>query len=299
VQQEQQQQDSKKEFCQMIKKKQFDFSLTEIKEQGLDFTVPPPEAVTCVFCRQSIEPKGMMHPFENRIWLWLEPECVCTGAVQEKKRKEEEEKEKELQRQKKEKIEKLFQDSRLSLRFRNRTFDNFEVTDSNRKAYEISKKYAEGFEKYRERGMGLIFTGPYGTGKTHLACAIAIKLMNSGIPVIVGTLISLLEKIKQSWRDRSVDEWEVIDIYSKVDLLVIDDLGKERPSEWALEKLYSIINDRYENMMPVIITSNFSGDSFINRLTVKDNDSTGRAIQSRLNEICSGIYLDGEDWRMK
>ena len=88
--------------------------------------------------------------------------------------------------------------------------------------------------------------GSYGTGKTHLASAIANRLLSLGIPVIAGTLSTLLDKIKRSWQDVKLNEYEIMKAFFDCDLLIIDDLGKEKVTDWYLERLYSIINHRYE-----------------------------------------------------
>lgn len=75
-------------------------------------------------------------------------------------------------------------------------------------------------------------------GKTHLACSIANKFIENGIPVIYGTLINLLAELRNSYEiDNGISEMEIIKLYGNVNLLIIDDLGKEKTSEWGLEKL--------------------------------------------------------------
>ena len=72
------------------------------------------------------------------------------------------------------------------------------------------------------------------------------------------------------------------------DLLIIDDLGKEKVSEWTLEKLYYVINSRYEDCLPIVITTNYDPEKLVRRLTVKDNFETAEAIVSRICEPASG-----------
>jgi len=202
------------------------------------------------------------------------------------------------------KVEKLFKQSKLGERFKNRTFENFRVTADNKTTFETAQKYATEFEKYKNEGVGLNFNGSYGTGKTHLAAAITIDLISRGIPVIMGTTITLLGKFKEAY-NRKESESEIIDLYSRIDLLIIDDLGKERVNDWVLEKLYLIINNRYENNLPIVITTNYNIDDLIKKLTATDkygniiNSDTAEAITSRLWEICRGIEMNGLDWRKK
>lgn len=234
-------------------------------------------------------------------------ECQCEAAVNERNRKLLE----EIERQAKEevaelraefnaKVERLFKQSKLGERFKTRTFENFKVNNQNKSAYETALKYATEFEKYKKDGIGLNLNGTYGSGKTHLATAITIKLINQGIPVIFGTTITLLGKLKQSYDNEIKEsEGEIIDLYSSIDLLVIDDLGKERINEWVLEKLYLIINSRYENNLPIVITTNYNIDSLTNRLSTDKNRETAEAIASRLWEICRGVEMNFEDYRKK
>ena len=273
---------------------------------GYSFSVPEPAPEQCQFCGQSLRYIGLKHPFKKSIMVWLNPlRCTCEKAQgywkeydleQARIKTEEAEQERKLQLRKK--IERLFQQSRMGERFKERTFENYKCDGSNRKAFETAKRYAENFEQYKKDGIGLIFTGNCGTGKTHLAGAITIELLNKGVPVVFGTLISLLGKIKESY-DSDESEHKILDLYRNVDLLVIDDIGKERPSEWVVEKLYSILNERYENNRPIIVTSNYNHETLKTRLTVKDNIETADAIISRLYEICRGVVLEGEDYRKK
>ncbi len=192
----------------------------------------------------------------------------------------------------------MIRESKLGKRFESRTFKNFQVNDKNRGAYETTKQYAREFSKYKRNGTGLLLTGSYGTGKTHLAAAICHELIRGNHQPIFGTMISLLGNIKATYGDEYAEETEqqILNKYINCDLLIIDDLGKERPTEWALEQLYYVINSRYEDCKPIVITTNYA-DKLVSRLTCKDNIETAEAIVSRIHEMCVGVLMNWEDYR--
>ena len=197
------------------------------------------------------------------------------------------------------KVDKIIKNSKMSNRNLNYKFENFEVNSNNKKVYQSLKEYSEKLANSVER-KGLILVGNNGVGKTHLACSIANELIKNGIPIIYGTLINLLAELKNTYDvDNNISEMKIIKLYEKVDLLIIDDLGKEKPSEWGLEKLFTIINSRYENNLPVIITTNYDQNSLINRLSINGEIETAKSIISRLYEMCYLVKIEDRDHRIK
>ncbi len=197
------------------------------------------------------------------------------------------------------KVDKIIKNSKMSKRNLNYKFENFEVNSNNKKVYQSLKNYSEKLVNEVER-KGLILVGNNGVGKTHLACSIANELIKNGIPIIYGTLINLLAELKNTYDvDNNISEMEIIKLYEKVDLLIIDDLGKEKPSEWGLEKLFTIINSRYESNLPVIITTNYDQNSLINRLSINGEIETAKSIISRLYEMCYLVKIEDRDHRIK
>ena len=112
------------------------------------------------------------------------------------------------------------------------------------------------------------------------------------------TSSDLLLDIKKAYDDEYTKESAVLDVYKSVDLLIIDDLGKEQCSDWSVSTLYSILNDRYEDMKPTIITTNYGAEDLIRALTPKGYDNTKIvAIISRLRETSTVITMAWDDYR--
>jgi len=281
----------------------------EAKTKGYDMPEPVPEPKTCQFCGEKLHYKGLVNPFKPKsITVWIEPDrCQCDKAQaywekydQEQERIAKEKAEAEERVKMQARIDRLLGKSGIKKRFMNRTFASFEVNEVNKEAYEIAKRYAESFDSFKHKGEGLYFCGSYGTGKTHLAAAIALHLINKSVPVIFKTLIDLLAEVRKTFDDDArATEHETLELYKTVDLLVLDDLGKESPTEWSLSTFYSIVNERYEACLPVIITTNYSDADLIRRLSVRGDRTTAEAIVSRLHEVCYSVEMYWGDWRQK
>lgn len=192
--------------------------------------------------------------------------------------------------------EKLKKEANLSKRFITRTFANYNVeTPIQKNAYDKAKSYVENIDQYLEDGTGIIFVGngDVGTGKTHLACAIANELLESGYPVKVINVAKMIYQLKEDFK---------VDEYINVPILLIDDLGKETGTQWVCEMLYLIFNERYEAMKPTIITTENGLEQIKNNYVTTVNGRVidrGKSIVSRLTEDFIYISLTGEDYRQR
>lgn len=275
----------------------------------------PPEPVPCQYCGTLLYTRAF--EFGKRvIWDPAGPmRCTCPEAqadyeriLAEKKAAEIAKIEAEQEREMRERVARVIKNSGINARFLRRTFDTFELTEHNRKAYKAAKAYADTFESKRPGANnpdpgrnGLFITGGKGVGKTHLAASIANQIMSQGTAVICMTMIDLLDEIRKTF-DPAIQTTSssVLAVYKDVPLLIIDDMGKETPTEWAVSTIYNIINGRYEAFMPTIITTNYSDEQLVKRLTPpKGDEVTADATIDRLREMCAGLPMTGASWRSR
>lgn len=279
----------------------------EAMARGIRFNTPQPPDEKCEFCGRTLRHEGLALWGELIAWAPFPEECTCEKAVEKRKQEEEQERERkaaeaEAQRNQamEEKINRLLGDSGIKKRFQDRRFETFKTdTPQRKRAWKTAKAYAENWDVHYADGTGLYIEGTNGTGKTHLAAAIAMELITTRrIPVICKTASDLLADIKSAFDGEEATERQVLEVYKKVDLLIIDDLGKEQCTDWSISTLYSIMNDRYEEMKPTIITTNYNSDDLAIALTPKGFDNLKvKAIISRLREVSQVLTMAWEDYR--
>lgn len=249
----------------------------------------PISGSNCEHCQEPIKRRVIGDGF-----MTVPTFCQCAEAVKEREDKEREWQEDEARREedrKREQAKRLLAESNLGERFASRVFSTFNVSAENKDAYEAAMMFVRKFSAEETKGRGLILKGPVGTGKTHLTAAIVNNLVKSGYPCIFGNVTALLGRLRESYGGDGDNEGAIMQKYCNSSLLVIDDLGKEKSSEWVQERLYAIINHRYEHYKKVIITTN---DNF---KTLEKN--IGEAAISRLIEICDGYEVGGKDYRKR
>lgn len=148
-------------------------------------------------------------------------------------------------------------------------------------------KYVNNFAAMKKDGIGLIFHGSVGVGKTFYACCIANALIEREYSVFVTSLPELVNGMSDR-RDT------IIHILMNYSLVVIDDLGVERETEYSMEKVYEIIDARYKSGKPLIVTTNLTKDEIENPSDIKY-----KRIYDRISEMCMPIFVRGESRRKK
>jgi DNA replication protein DnaC len=160
-------------------------------------------------------------------------------------------------------------------------------------------------------GMGLLIIGKIGTGKTHLAVGITKDLVNRGVPCLFYDYRELLKQIQNSYNATvQTTELDVLRPVFETDVLILDELGAVKPTEWVWDTVSLILNTRYNNNRTTIITTNFedqpaagaNGSFSPARAATRAEtlgDRIGERMRSRLHEMCRVIKMDGEDFRQK
>lgn len=233
--------------------------------------------------------------------------CTCWEALEKAEKEKQEiretlQKEQELaaEKRRKDKIKNLFGNSGMSRRALSCKFEGYQATFDNQEALQTCNEYVKDFDIIqRNQRNGLFIVGNCGVGKSHLAYAVANALIEKNTSVICMTMIDLLLKIKSSFQSKEQTEEQILKIYEDCSLLVIDDLGKEKPTEWALQMIYTIVDRRYNALKPIIVTTNYGASELIKRFTLNDDSSTGAAIVDRLFETCNYVPITGDSFRKR
>lgn len=152
------------------------------------------------------------------------------------------------------------------------------------------RRYADQFNEMERQNMGLLLYGPVGTGKTFYAACIANALIDSGRSAKMTNFSAIINKLQESLENRQ----RFLDKLNRFDLLIIDDLGIERESEYMQEQVYNIIDARYKARRPLIVTTNISLDEIKNPKNVQR-----QRIYDRVLQMCFPVKIDGESRRRK
>lgn len=144
---------------------------------------------------------------------------------------------------------------------------------------------------------GLLLMGSVGIGKTHLSAAILRDLIERGVPCLFYEFGSLLKEIQDSYNAASQSsELQVLAPAVEAEVLVLDELGASKPTDWVRDTMMQIINSRYNDKKLTIFTTNYLD----RRHTERDEtleDRIGVRMRSRLYEMCMTVHIEGEDYR--
>lgn len=213
----------------------------------------------------------------------IEPRCLCKCQQEAYEKREQERKHREF-------LDQVSRNRSVGLpdpELWKYTFTN--DLGYNPRQMQMAKNYVQHWEEFRKDSMGLVFWGSTGTGKSFLAGCIANALLDKGIKVLITNFPRLLNRLTDL---NSGDRNAYIDSFQRFPLLIIDDLGVERNSEFSREQVYNIIDSRYRSQKPLIITTNLTLDE----LKAPDDLSRSR-IYGRILERCTPIRVNDRNIR--
>jgi len=201
--------------------------------------------------------------------------------------------------------EMLLEQANIPRRYKHCTLKNFEIHhDSHSDALKISKQF---IKNYPVQDVGLLFIGPCGVGKTHLAVAICRELIEKKrARCFFYDFRELIKEIQSTYTpDSPLTESDVLAPVFQTELLVLDELGAKRTSAWIEEIIFYIINQRYNHKKLTILTSNYldseeeedKKDSFYKKGEDSLVDRIGVRLRSRLYEMCKIVEMLGDDYR--
>ena len=149
------------------------------------------------------------------------------------------------------------------------------------------KNYVEKFPDFKEQGKGLLLYGDVGRGKTYGAASVANALLDKGYTVLMTDFTAIESIVSNVWNKQ-----EYYDALNRFSLLIIDDLGVEKKTEYTSQIVQAVINTRYNAGLPLIITTNLTGEEL-----QSPSDMVYKRIFSRLYEMCIPVKVEGKDRR--
>ena len=206
--------------------------------------------------------------------------CRCQEEVWKKRKERQEFEEKMIQ------IRRMKDASLMDSKYRDATFEAYQITETNQKVKKVAENYAEKFAEMYEQNQGLLFYGPVGAGKSYTAACIANRLLERQTPVIMTSFVKIMQNIAGR------DEGEYLEMLNSAKLLILDDLGAERTTEYAIEKVYNIVDSRSRASKPMILTTNLELAEMMDC-----QDIRYKRIYDRILETCYPVYVEGKSFR--
>lgn len=223
----------------------------------------------CTKCHQKTETE-VIHPFTGEKRK-VRCKCGCKTELDEFESRQAQE---ALERQKRI----CFAETNMM----NWTFENDDR--KNAKISDAMQNYVKHFTEFRKEGKGLLLYGTVGTGKTYYAACIANSLIDAGYSALMTNFARLTNQMQGKFEGKQ----EYIDSLNRYSLLILDDLGAERKSEFMQEQVFNIIDSRYRSGLPFIITTNLTAEEI-----KKPQDVGYSRIYDRILERCHPVNVDG------
>ena len=240
----------------------------------------PYDTKNCPHCGKEIKPFEQDLSFLGKGKRWILPACKCEQdamlAEVEKANKFQEER----------KVRELFSISDVGDRYLQATFNDFIPRQGTETATRIIKHYIANFEDFGRESV--LLWGAPGNGKTHLAAIVHNEIRAQGKVVVFVSMPDLLGKIKSTFnKSNKESEEQILKALNICDLLIIDDLGAEKTSDWVEEVIFKIIDNRYRRNKPILATSNVSPDKLGDKIGFRSYDRIVEMMQPIENKASS------------
>jgi DNA replication protein DnaC len=215
-------------------------------------------------------------------------------------------------------VQRLITQARIPARYEHCDFSDFNTDfrgadGSLEVAKLIAQKFAAGYPLEND-GRGLLFVGAVGVGKTHLAAAVLKELLRKGIPCLFCDYRDLLKQVQNSYNPSvQITEMELLRPIFETEVVLLDELGAVKPTDWVWDTVSHILNTRYNDKRTTVITTNFPDlppaptradnepiDRFKTKRAAREEtlgDRIGERMWSRLHEMCKKVEITGQDFR--
>jgi DNA replication protein DnaC len=196
-------------------------------------------------------------------------------------------------------VEEFLQAARIPRRYHDCEFENFDAIPPHQMSLQGAKTWAMRYaEEYPLSDRGLMFLGPPGVGKTHLAVATLRRLaLEKGVPCLFCDVQDLLRQLQATFdRQSGMSELDLLQPVLQTEVVLLDDLGGRQFSPWLEETLSHIVTTRYNEKRSTLVTTNYMDESPSGRgPTLKDR--IGPRVHSRLQEMCHVVRVEAQDFR--
>jgi DNA replication protein DnaC len=228
---------------------------------------------TCADCGRPLEAVTVELPLGLGPRTFAEP-CACEAVRRATEARE------RAAAAHRDRIRSLLRQSGIGRRHAGATFESFATTPASAPIVDVCRSFVAAFP---QAGRGLTLSGPAGTGKTHLAVAVTRALIERGVAAVIVNVPLLLVTFRGTFRGEHPERFDqLLDLLCRCDHLTLDDLGRERTTEWVQETLYLVVNARYEECLATSITTNCSPAELRTRL--------GEPVLDRLVETNSAYW---------